>query len=324
MKSKSLALLLFVLNSLFLIFEFILYKRVSGLFLGTILSFFILMFYNRLFLIDYFFKLILTLNLCILIVNLFFREYLLIPPLLSSGDNVFEKEIIRNISIGTFSIDLNRSTGIIDNIHVSTLLLLYSIFIYYIEKKKKLFVISSIVFFLSLNFQFILIYLLFFFIKKFNSFFINNSKSLIFFVPFIFFIIDYVFLGQSYFYQISNSKFNLLIFELSHYIKYLDFGSFLYGIKPNMIDDPYDGQAGFYIPLTDIGIIGVPIQFGLFGITSILLNILYGIKYFPNQFKLLFKLLILTILHYFSLASFIGLLTTYWVSKYSAKKTSLK
>ena len=63
----------------------------------------------------------------------------MIPPLFSAGDNVFEQDIIRNISFGSFNIDLRRSTGIIDNIHVSTLLLLYLIFIYYFENKKKLF-----------------------------------------------------------------------------------------------------------------------------------------------------------------------------------------
>jgi hypothetical protein len=99
----------------------------------------------------------------------------------------------------------------------------------------------------------------------------------------------------------------------------LDLGSFLYGIKPNMIDDPYDSQAGFYVPLTDIGLIGVPIQFGLLGLISIALNVLIGLKFFTSHFKLLYKLLLLTILHYFSLASFIGLLSTFWLSKYYSK-----
>ena len=58
-----------------------------------------------------------------------------------------------------------------------------------------------------------------------------------------------------------------------------------------MIDDPYDAQAGFYVPLTDIGLIGVPIQFGLLGVISIIINVIIGIKYFSKQFKLIFKLL---------------------------------
>lgn len=296
-----------------------LYNRISGLFLGSILGGLIILFYRSFPFIDFLFKLLLVSNLFILIVNLFFREYLLIPPLFSAGDNVFEQDIIRNISFGPFNIDLRRSTGIIDNIHVSTLLLLYLVFIFFVNGKKKLFLFSSIIFLLTLNFQFILVYVLFFALNKYKIFFAKNSKLLFLLVPIIFFIIDFVFLGQAYFHQISNSKFNLLIFELSHYLKYLDFGSFLYGIKPNMIDDPYDSQAGFYIPLTDIGLIGVPIQFGLLGLISIALNILIGIKFYTNQFKFLYKLLLLTILHYFSLASFIGLLSTFWLSKYYSK-----
>ncbi len=316
MKSKFAIILLIIFNIFILIGEYILYNRFTGLYLGSILGGLIIYFYRYIPLINFSFKFILILNLFILIINLFFRDLFLIPPLFSSGDNVFEQDIIRNISFGSFSIDLRRSTGIIDNIHVSTLLLLYLVFIYYIKEKKILFLFTSFVFFLTLNFQFILVYILFFMLVRYKYFFEKNSKSLFYFIPIIFFIIDFIFLGQAYYHQITNSKFNLLLFELQHYLKYLDFGSLLYGIKPNMIDDPYDAQAGFYVPLTDIGLIGIPIQFGLLGITSILFNVFIAIKLFPNKFKLLFKLLLLTVLHYFSLASFIGLITTYWLSKY--------
>lgn len=306
-------------NSLFLIGEYILYERTTGLYLGSILGGAIYLGYRKIPLIDLIFKLILFSNLCILIVNLFFRDWLLIPPLFSAGDNVFEQDIFRNISLGPLSVNLRRSTGIIDNIHVSTLLLLYSVFIYYKKGSIKLFFLSSILFFLTLNFQFILVYLLFFLILKNKKFFAKHSKLLLFLIPILFFIIDYLFLGQAYYYQISNTKLNLLFIELNHYLNYLDVGSFLYGIKPNMIDDPYDSQEGFYVPLTDIGLIGVPIQFGLLGLLSIALNVLIGFKLFTSQFKLLYKLLLITILHYFSLASFIGLLSTFWLSKYYSK-----
>lgn len=319
MRSKFFIFFIFIVNTLILLGEYLLYKRISGLFLASIFSFFIIFFYRSLPLIDFIFKLVLVSNLIILIINLFFRDFLLIPPLFSSGDNVYEQDIIRNISIGPLNMDLRRTTGIIDNIHVSTLLLLYLIFIYYIKKYQILFLFSSTIFFLTLNFQFILVYILFFLFLKFDSFFKKNIKSIFFLVPLVFFIIDYIFLGQAYYYQITNSKLNLLILELTHYLKFLDLGSFLYGIKPNMIDDPYDAQAGFYVPLTDIGLIGVPIQFGFLGIFSILLNVLYGVFNFSKKYKLLYKLLLLTILHYFSLASFIGLLTTYWLSKYYMK-----
>jgi len=319
LKSKLAIIILVIINFIFLFGEYFLYNRITGLYLGSILGGLIILFYRYIPLIDFLFKVILILNLLILITNLFFRDIFLIPPLFSSGDNVFEQDIIRNISFGTFSIDLRRSTGIIDNIHVSTLLLLYLVFIYYIKKNKILFLFTSCVFFLTLNFQFILVYILFFMLNKYKSFFEKNSKSLIYFIPIIFFIIDFLFLGQAYYYQITNSKFNLLLFELKHYLKFLDIGSFLYGIKPNMIDDPYDAQAGFYVPLTDIGLIGVPIQFGLLGVISIIINVIIGINYFSKQFKLIFNLLLLTILHYFSLASFIGLLSTFWLSKYYIK-----
>ena len=219
--------MLIFINTLFLFGEFILYNRISGLFLGSILGGLIILFYRSFPFIDFVFILLLVSNLFILIVNLFFREYLLIPPLFSAGDNVFEQDIIRNISFGPFNIDLRRSTGIIDNIHVSTLLLLYLAFIFFVNGKKKLFLFSSIIFFLTLNFQFILVYVLFFALNKFNIFFAKNSKLLFLLVPIIFFIIDFVFLGQAYFHQISNSKFNLLVFELRHYLKYLDFACFV-------------------------------------------------------------------------------------------------
>jgi hypothetical protein len=319
LKNKIPIFALIFFNILFLIGEYSLYNRISGLFLGSIIGAIILICYNRIPLVDSIFKLLLFSNLLILIVNLFFRDFLIIPPLFSAGDNVFEQDIIRNISIGPLSIDLRRSTGIIDNIHVSTLLLLYLVFIYYKKGWNKFFFLSSILFFFTLNFQFILVYVLFFLLIRHKNFFDKHRKSLFFLIPIIFFIIDYLFLGQAYYYQITNSKFNLLILELSHYLNFLDLGSFLYGIKPNMIDDPYDSQAGFYVPLTDIGLIGVPIQFGLLGLFSIALNVVIGFKYFTGHFKLLFKLLLLTILHYFSLASFIGLLSTFWLSKYYSK-----
>lgn len=319
MKNKVFIFLIASFNIIFLVGEFILYKRLSGLYVGSILSVILIIFYNNFKFIDYIFKIILISNLLILIINLFFREYLLIPPFFSSGDNVFEQDIIRNISLGSYIISLRRTTGIIDNIHVSTLLLLYLIFIFFKKKKKILFTFTSVIFILTLNFQYILVYILFFLILKYNAFFKKNTKIIFLFTPLLFIIIDYIFLDQAYYYQISNSRIDLLVKEFIHYVNFFDVDTFLYGIKPNMIDDPYNALAGFYIPLTDIGLIGIPIQFGVFGVISILLNIFYGITFFPKEFKLLYKILLITIIHYFSLASFIGLLSTYWLSLYFFK-----
>lgn len=266
-----------------------------------------------------FFKTLLFLNIIYLSVNLFFRDIVILPPIFGSPDNMYLKDIYRVISLFGNEFLMRRSSGISDNIHITSLLILFSVFIYYKEKNKLLFSYAIILTILSLNFQYILITLIFFIfelniIKKFSL-----TKFSIGFL-FFFALFDTLILDNAYYYQISNTNANLFFAELTYYLKQIDLKYLLYGFKPGMVEDPYNILGGYYLPLTDIGLIGVPIQFGILGLILILFNVLLLLNISKKSFNLLFKSILVSIIHYFSLASFLGIIFSYWLNSYSKFK----
>lgn len=265
------------------------------------------------------FKTMLIINLVFLTVNLFFRDILVIPPIFGSPDQMYLKDIYRVISFFGNEFLMRRSSGISDNIHITSLLILFSVFIYYKEKKKFLLTITLLLTFLSLNFQYILITLIFFI---FQLKIIKNFSIVKFSIGFFFFfaLFDFIILNNAYYYQISNTNMTLVFAELNYYLNKIDINYLLFGFKPGMIDDPYDILGGYYLPLTDIGIIGIPIQFGVLGVALLLLNIILMFRISSNSFNLLFKTTLISIIHYFSLASFLGLVFSYWLNSYSKLK----
>jgi hypothetical protein len=312
---------------LFLIFCIILNyyynNNISGLFFGTLISIiFTINYYKFKKIYDLIFFSLLFLNIIYLTINIFFRDLFILPPIFSSVDNVYERDIFRNIDLFGLEFSMRRASGIIDNIHVTALLILFSSILYYNQKKYILFSFSSFLLLISLNLQFILIFILFFILIFFK--FKIKFYQIFIFASLIFILLDTLLLNHAYYYQIISSGSNIIFNELLYYLKNLNLKYFLFGFKPGAIDDPYDINLGYYVPLTDIGFIGIPLQFGLLGVIVLIINMKYWLKNSNNNIQLLFKLLLLTLFHYFSLGSFLGLILAYWITLVNKKKSNFE
>jgi hypothetical protein len=289
--------------------------KVNGIFIGSIVGMTFFFFpKNNFRFFNYIFIFLLYSNLFILINNLFFYDFFVIPPLFGSTDETYKKTIVRAIIFFENEFRLRRTTGLSDNIHVSSLLNIILCYYLWIKKKKFLFYLSSFILFVSLNIQFIIIFILWIFYRE-KEFKIDFKLVLTALVGLLslFFVIDYFLLGNAYFYQITSSGPEILISELKVYFNAQSFKTVLFGIKPGDINDPYDASQGYHIPLTDFGFIGIPIQFGVFGCFSIILISLFWFHYSARrEFKFIVPLFFSAV-HYFSLISFLGILYLTWL-----------
>lgn len=326
MISKKHFFIIFIIffNILTTVYSTFLGFKISGLFVGSILGMG-LFFINKGYfvVIDKVFKFLLYSNLIMLFNNLFFADYFIIPPLFSSPDETYNKTIIRVINIFGNEFHMRRTTGLSDNIHVSSLLNLILCYILWLKNQKTLYYIASSVLFFSMNIQFILIYFIWLGIRDRDVKF--NLKVLIFLVSslfLLFFLMDYFILDRAYYNQIISSGSEILLSDLKTYYDAQSVKSFFFGIKPGDIDDPYDMSLGYYLPLTDIGIIGIPIQFGLAGLISILLLSFFWLKYAEKKERKFILPLFFSAIHYFSLVSFIGVLLITWLVRSPPKSKS--
>lgn len=247
---------------------------------------------------------ILFTNLFILTSNTFFGNIFLFKPIISSEDNVYEKVIERSIQFFGQEFTLRRSTGIIDNIHVSTFIDLILVYFSFFKKWKLIFLIALIVLFLNLNLQFIIIFILWFMLKN-KKIQVSIRKSVFIFLPivlFIFLLLDQLLFGGAYSNQISSTNAGVLTAEFTSYIKIMNVWNFLYGL-PAGHEDFYDSEVDYYIPLTDIGLIGIPFQYGLFGVISIILLCFFWIKYSTERLSFFLTVCMFSALHYFSIIS---------------------
>jgi hypothetical protein len=317
MNSKKGIIILFILffNIIASFFSVNLGFGLGGLFVGSILAMGLFFIEKKYFIIiDKIFMLLLIFNLIILFVNLFFYNYLIIPPIFSSPDETYKKSIIRAINIFGTTFRMRRATGLSDNIHVSSLLNIILCYILYVNNKKIFFYISTFILFFSLNVQFVLIFLMWMLIRsKQIKFSFKTFGFLFIFLILFFYLLDYLILGSAYYYQILASGSNILLNDFKYYLSIQTFRTLLFGIKPSFLEDPYDRTLGYYIPLTDIGIIGIPIQFGIVGLTSIILISFFWIFYSKKQERKFIIPLFISVIHYFSLASFLGLLFVTWL-----------
>lgn len=230
------------------------------------------------------------------------------PPLISGGEKTYEKIIERSIFLAGIEIRLKRNTGFVDNIHVSAFINLLFIFYSYFKRWKLLNRFSVIVLFLNVNLQFILIYLIWFFFRN-RKLQINKSKLIFIllggFVLFVF--IDQVFMSGGYSQQLGATNLNVLLVEFKNYFAYMTSKDWLFGLSV-FNEDFYQGEDfGYYVPLTDIGLIGLPIQFGVLGITAIILCYSFWLKFSEKQLRFLLLICLLMLLHYFTIASFWGI-----------------
>lgn len=239
----------------------------------------------------------------------FFYSNVYLQPVFGNGEFTFEKLIQRSITLFGNEFRLRRSTGFVDNIHVSAFLNLLLIFYLYYKKKPILYLISILILFLNLNFQFILILLFWLFLKNRNSNFSFKKISIsISSGIFIFYLIDKNLLSGSYVKQISVTNFNLLYQEFLLYLNFMKFQDWIFGFN-NIIEDFYQGSVKEYsIPLTDIGFIGILIQYGLVGTFFIVIYYIIWFKLAYKEFKLFLSICLIMFLHYFTLASFWSIL----------------
>jgi hypothetical protein len=306
-----------------IIINYIYNNNISGLFFASFLAILMSIYYlkfKKLF--NFVFKTLLFLNIMYLSINLFFRDYFILPPIFTSVDNVYERDIYRNIDLFGLELSFRRASGIIDNIHVTALLILFSIILYIEEKKNILFFYSSILLLISMNIQFILVFILFLIFRYFKL--KIKFYQILLIAILLFILIDSLVLGHAYYYQIISTGSSIIFNELFYYLKNLNLNYFLFGFKPGAIEDPFDINLGYYIPLTDIGFIGIPLQFGILGVIVLTVNMKYWFKNSDKNIKLLFKLLLLTLFHYFSLGSFLGVIIAYWLTLYNKNKFSFE
>ncbi len=247
-------------------------------------------------------------NLFILGYNTFLGVVYSIPPLISGGENTYEKIIERSIFLAGIEIRLKRNTGFVDNIHVSALINLLFIFYSYFKNWKLLHRFAIVILFFNVNLQFILIYLLWSFFKN-KKLQISKNKLLLLLLGGlgIFILIDQLFMSGGYSQQLGATNVNVLIVEFKNYLAYMSAKDWLFGLSV-FDEDFYQGDDfGYYVPLTDIGLIGLPIQFGLLGISAIILCYSFWLKFSKRQLRFLLLVCLIMLLHYFTIASFWGI-----------------
>lgn len=290
---------------------------IRGIFISSVLGS-LIMFVPKEFNLWLYVALVLMLfwNLITLSSNTFIGGQFLIPPLIGSGDEVYKQEIIRYVSIFGVEFPMRRSTGIADNIHVSGFLNLVLAYLSYHKRWTKVFLFSSLILILNLNLQFIIIYLLWLYIERYRNV-VSIKKIIGVYIPtgvLSLFLFDQIFLSGGYAAQIFSTKWSLLFAEFQAYLNILNIWTTLYGL-PVGHEDFFDVAEDYYIPLVDIGLVGIPLQFGLLGVISILLLLVVWMKYSQTNLKFFFSACLLSVLHYFSMVSSIGIISIFLLMK---------
>lgn len=296
----------------------LLFVELRGIYMASIIGVLIYLTpkkFNKIILLGILFTLIS--NIIILFINTFFSETLLIEPIIKSGSNVYEKLIQRTGNILGFEFTLRRSTGFADNLHISALINLFIIFVCWEKKKKFLYWFSILILFSNLNLQFIIIFLVWSYLR--TKQFISSSFNFryIFIGIIILLTLDQLF-SFGYIEQILSTNFTFLINEFNLYISVMSPVDFFYGL-PFDVEDFYDPTLGYYLPLTDIGFFGIPLQFGFFGVLAIILNYRFWLKYSNLDFNRLLLICLICILHYFPMASFVGTILIFSMMKIDFK-----
>lgn len=298
---------------------------ISGLYAGPIVSMlFLFMKDNQIKAIGFAIIALLYLNLIILANNGIFYSGFVIPPLFGAESGVYEQYISRGVNLAGFEYIVKRPTGISDNLHVSGLLNL--ILCYWLAEKKRYFqfLIASIILFSAFNFQLTLVFIIWSYyyfnnrminIKTFFSLFIGTFLT--------FFILDYLFLERGYSLLISNTIGDNFLVELKYYFENLTLERVLFGVKAGTVEDPYDILTNA-IPVTDFGLLGVPLQNGVLGIISIFMIFIFWIKYCSNELKKFILINLIGLIHYFSMISFPAIVVMSWLVRYSMIATECK
>jgi hypothetical protein len=292
---------------------------VTGLYAGSVVSMFFLV------LKDYHIKYIgnvfvalLYLNVMILALNGPFYMGVDIPPLFGGEDKVYEQSILRYINLFGIPFLAKRPTGISDNIHVSGILNL--VLCYWLAEKKKYtqMVIACIVLILCFNIQMILILSIwvYYCLGKHR---LNFASIIFMFIGSItlFFAIDFFLLDGGYLVMLGNTLGDSFIYEIKYYLDNITAERFFFGIKPGTLDDPYI-KGSNSIPVTDVGLLGIPIQHGFFGLMSMAMIFWFWFKYSTIQLRQFIFVNLLALIHYFPMVSLPGIIFISWLVRSSA------
>lgn len=293
-----------------LILSALLEVKIRGLYIGVILSVLMLSTIKlRALPLKFILYSVLILNLFIVSLNTFFFDYYSIAPLWTSGENLeFNKNIIRYVNIFGYDFFLSRRTGIIDNIHVTSLLLLFLIYISKETQKRMLFFFTSAILFLGVNFQYIIIYLVWLYIRTSNRRFnIVTFLKLLLGFTIIFFIIDHFVSESSYAAMIFGTGIDYLSWAVNTYIEHVSFKEILFGMPAGTLDLYDVVQYGAGIPLDDIGVVGLLIHYGLVGVCMIIMWISYILIAAQKNERQFVIILLFSAIHYFNIVSFAGI-----------------
>jgi hypothetical protein len=258
-------------------------------------------------------------NVIITLNNGFLYTDVLIPPLFSAGDEVYNQTISRAINFYGLEFVIKRPTGISDNIHVTGLLNLYFTYWLLTNRKYIQFIIVAFTILTSMNIQIILVFMIWLHKRNFKSSF---NLSLLFTLAFssamVFLILDYFFLEGSYFIMVVNTFSSSFTQELNYYFQIMNPIRFLFGIPANTVDDPHMNDI-FAIPVTDVGFLGVPIQHGLIGVIFIVLLVLFWLRLASPQLRTFIIINLLSLVHYFPMISLPGVIVMSWLVRDSIK-----
>lgn len=235
-----------------------------------------------------------------------------LTTLILQADDV--NNVTRSIHLVGAEIALVRPYGVTSNIHITALLNLI-LYIHLVNKSEvnkfaENFVFGVIV--LSYNLQIIIMLLLyhnFSKVRKLDKLKILKSMTL---MALVFLIFDYLLMESAYFDQIMKTFDSDISYELKFYLSLLDSLNLLFGIDLINADDPFDG-SNYSIPIIDMGLFNIFIQYGVVGVSFIVITYKFLYKILNVNGKKFLIVNLFSLVHYFNIISFVCLISAYFV-----------
>ncbi|WP_445721098.1 hypothetical protein, partial [Flavobacterium sp.] len=127
--------------------------------------------------------------------------------------------------------------------------------------------------------------------------------------------LDLSLLNGGYFWMIGNTLSESFLLEFSVYLKSLKLENLLFGLKPGSSDDPFPhNELSGAIPVTDVGLVGIPLQHGLLGLIQFFYLLYIWHRVGSVNFKHFIIINLFSIIHYFPIISFPGVVIGSWLA----------